>query len=472
VVLTTTAADEERRTQASEGMRALVRWAAECPAEAVADAAMTRAALVLSDDIAAMVAAQGEPEVEAAQTRLTERVHVREATVFNRRAPRVDRYSAAVANGLAATWCELDEGYRVAPAHAGAYVLPALLAEAEATGQDMQEVLRALALGYEIVGRCARAFRFASLTVHPHAAFGTMGAAAGIGLLRGYDAEALLATVSAGATMVFAGPYRHAIEGALVRNLWTGVSAWSGMRAADLAPLGLGGIAASPFDVFAGCFGSDADPAVLTADLGNRWAIVDGYHKLFACCQYAHSAVEASLKLGDRLAAAGRSSDDIVEIIAETHPLGLTLTQREPPTVLSAKFSLPHALAAVAARRTGGQAAFARDTLDDPAIARLRQTVRLRLYEAIGPWPKDRPARVTWRLKDGETWSEAVQSARGGADRPFSTDELIEKIEALTRGVFHRMPDVLRALIALPRSFAKKPWREIVDEMTRHDSAE
>src|SRR5579875_3419522 len=86
-----------------------------------------------------------------------------------------------------------------------------------------------------------------------------------------------------------------------------------------------------------------------------------------------------------------------------------------PPTVLSAKFSLPHALAAVAARRTGGQAAFARDTLDDPVIARLRQTVRLRLYDAIGPWPKDRPARVTWRLKDGETWSEAVQSARGGA---------------------------------------------------------
>src|SRR5256885_2487954 len=45
-------------------------------------------------------------------------------------------YAVAAANGAAATWCELDEGYRLAPAHAGAYILPALLAEAEATGAD------------------------------------------------------------------------------------------------------------------------------------------------------------------------------------------------------------------------------------------------------------------------------------------------------------------------------------------------
>lgn len=456
-----------RRIEAGEGMRALVRWAAELPAAAVPAEIAKRAALVLADDIAAMVAAEGEPEIEAAQTRLTERASASEATVFNRRTLRVDRYSAAAANGAAATWCELDEGYRVAPAHAGAYILPALLAEAEATGRDTHEVLRALALGYEIVGRCARAFRFDTLTVHPHAAFGTLGAAAGIGLVRGYDAEALLATVSAAATMVFAGPYRHAIEGALVRNLWTGVSAWAGMRAADLAPLGLGGIAEGTHDVFAGCFGSDADPPALTSGLGARWAIADGYHKLFACCQYAHSAVEASLKLGDRLAAAGRSPDDIVEIVAETHPLGLTLTEREPPTVLSAKFSMPHALAAVAVRRTGGQPAFGRDTLGDPDIARLRRAVQLRPYGAIGPWPKDRPARVTWRLKDGASWSETVESARGGADQPFSTDEIAGKIDTLTRPVFPRMPEVLRQLIADPRPFAGRAWRDVAGEMTR-----
>jgi 2-methylcitrate dehydratase PrpD len=425
------------------------------------------AALVLADNIAATIGAEAEPEVQAAQERLTERTTALEATVLNRGAVRVDRYSAAAANGLAATWCELDEGYRLAPAHAGAYIVPALLAEAEATGASTMDVLRALTLGYEIVGRCARAFPFASMTVHPHAAFGTLGAAAGISLLRNDDAEALRATVSAGATMVFAGPYNHALQGALVRNLWTGISAWAGMRTAELAPLALGGIAESIYDVFVGCFGTSADPNPLTADLGQHWAIASGYHKLFACCQYAHSAVEASLKLCERLASAGRASHDIAEIIVETHPRGLTLVETDPPTVLSAKFSMPHAMAAVAARATGGQGAFGRDTLDDPAIARLRHAVRLQPYTPIKAWPKDRPGRVTWRLTSGEVWTEAVESARGGADQPFSTEELFGKIDELTRDVFPAMPDVLRRLVADPSAMGAIPWRDVIAKMLK-----
>jgi 2-methylcitrate dehydratase PrpD len=454
------------RAVAGAATRTLAAWAAGVTAQEIPDAVRRRAALVLADNIAATVAAEAEPEVRAAQAKLIERTTAHEATVFNRAAPRADRHAAAAANGTAATWCELDEGYRLAPAHAGAYILPALLAEAEATGANTSQVLRALTLGYEIVGRCAQGFPFAAMTVHPHAAFGTLGAAAGVGLLRGYDADTLLATISAGASMVFAGPYNHALDGALVRNLWTGISAWAGMRAADLAPLGLGGIAESIYDVFVGCFGTGADSTALTAQLGERWAIASGYHKLFACCQYAHSAVEASLALREKLSASGRTPDDIAEITVETHPRGLTLTEVDPPTVLSAKFSMPHALAAVAARGSGGQTSFARDTLDDPAIARLRRAVRLKPYAPIEPWPKDRPGRVTWRLSDGESWTEAVENARGGADQPFTTDELLGKIEDLTRTTFPAMPAVLRALIADPQAMAATPWRGVVARMT------
>jgi 2-methylcitrate dehydratase PrpD len=467
MVLSAKAVETSPRAETAAATRGLIAWAAGVTASEIPDAVLRHAVLVLADNIAATVGAEGEPEVQAAQAKLTERSTAREATVFNRTASIVDRYAAAAANGAAATWCELDEGYRLAPAHAGAYILPALLAEAEATGADTLQVLYALTLGYEIVGRCAQAFPFAAMTVHPHAAFGTLGAAAGIGLLRGYDADTLLATVSAGASMVFAGPYNHALDGALVRNLWTGLSAWTGMRAADLAPLGLGGIAESTYDVFVGCFGTRADPPALTAQLGERWAIASGYHKLFACCQYAHSAVEASLALGEKLLGSGRTSDDIAEIIVETHPRGLTLTETNPPTVLSAKFSMPHALAAVAVRRTGGQSAFTSDTLGDPAIARLRRAVRLQPYTPIAPWPKDRPGRVTWRLSDGEIWSEEVENARGGADQPFSTDELLGKIDELTRAAFPAMSGVLRELIVDPYAVAAMPWRDVVAQMTR-----
>lgn len=458
---------EATRRLAGAGFRELVNWAAAQQADAIAESVLKRAALVLADNIAATVAAESEPEVQRAQMLFAERATAPEATVFNRARARVDRYNAAAANGAAATWCELDEGYRLAPAHAGAYILPALLAEAEACGATTLQVLRALTLGYEIVGRCAQAFPFSSMTVHPHAAFGTLGAASAIGLLRGFDADTLLAAVSSGATLVFAGPYKHALEGALVRNAWTGISAWAGMRAADLAPLGFGGLPESAYDVFVGCFGTTAEPSALTAGLGERWAIASGYHKLFACCQYAHSAVEASLVLGEKLAQAGRTADDIDEIVVETHPRGLTLTEVEPPTVLSAKFSMPHAMAASAVRGTGGQAAFARDTLDDPSIARLRHAVRLKPYAPIEAWPKDRPGRVTWRLADGAAWSETVENARGGLDQPFGADELLDKIETLTRGVFPTMPAVLRWLIADTSAAADTRWRGLVSDMTQ-----
>ena len=171
--------------------------------------------------------------------------------------------------------------------------------------------------------------------------------------------------------------------------------------------------------------------------------------------------------LGERLASAGRTPNDIVEIIVETHPRGLTLVETEPRTVLSAKFSMPHAMAAVAIRATGGQDAFSRDTLDDPAVARLRHVVRLEPFTQIEAWPKDRPGRVTWRLADGEVLSETVENARGGADQPFSAEELLNKIDELTRDVFPAMSGVLRQLITDPSAMGATLWRDVVADMVK-----
>ena len=88
-----------------------------------------------------------------------------------------------------------------------------------------------------------------------------------------------------------------------------------------------------------------------------------------------------------------RKVDDIAEILVETAPGGQALTTVEPATVLAAKFSIPHAIAATARLGTAGARAFTFDKLDDEAIARLRRRVRLAPYRDLKPWPKDRPAR-------------------------------------------------------------------------------
>ena len=57
--------------------------------------------------------------------------------------------------------------------------------------------------------------------------------------------------------MVAPGPYTHAVEGALVRNVWPAAGAWCGMQAVEWAECGIGGLASSPYHVFASAFGSE-----------------------------------------------------------------------------------------------------------------------------------------------------------------------------------------------------------------------
>ena len=456
--------DEALRRETGKAVRGLMQWAAAARQRPLPAPVRRRAALILADDLGAIVAGSEEPTAARSRTPLAASAATAEATVFARGAPRADRYSVAAMNGMAATWCELDEGYRAAPCHAGAYALPALLAEAEPGEGTVDEILRVLAVAYEITARFALAFPFKTMTVHPHAAFATVGAAAGAALARNQDAKMLLDSVSGAASMAFAGPYKHAIDGALVRNAWTSAGAWVGLRSADWAEAGIGGLPETAYDVFVGCFGTDAEPEALTRGLGEAWAVLDGYHKVFACCQYAHAAVEASLKLHARLDDQ-RGANDIAEIVVATHPRGMTLTTLEPPTTLAAKFSMPHAVAASAALGSGGQRAFTETTLDAPDIAALRRRVRLTAHPDIRPSPYDRPSRVSWRFADGEVWTEECVSARGGADQPFDDSVLMGKLDENAGAVFPRMAAILRGIVDGDEAVLARRWRDVVADM-------
>jgi 2-methylcitrate dehydratase PrpD len=301
--------------------------------------------------------------------------------------------------------------------------------------------------------------------VHPHAAFAPIGAAAATSLVRRHDAKTMLDAVTGAASMSFAGPFDTAVEGPLARNAWTSAGAWVGLRAADWAEAGIGGGAVTPYDVFVGSFSTRAVPAALVDGLGTTWSVANGYHKIFACCGYAHSAVEATLDLLGRLRE--RKVDDIAEILVETAPGGQALTTVEPATVLAAKFSIPHAIAATARLGTAGARAFTSDKLDDDGIAQLRRRVRLAPYRDLQPWPKDRPARVTMRFADGGELSAVCESARGGADQPFDEQTLLAKLAENAAGVFPAAPDLLARVIRGDAVLAARPWRELVADMVK-----
>jgi len=420
-----------------------------------------RAALVLCDDMAAMIAARVEPEIIALHDGVAKSAGHPEATVFNARGHRLDRYSAALANGCAGDWAELDEGYRRVICHAGVYCLPALLAEAEAEGHTTQDLLRALVIGYETVARVARAFTFANLVLHPHGSLAAVGAAAAVSALRRVPPDVAVGAISSAATMVLPGPYTHPIKGSLVRNVWPGVAAQTGLRAVDWAAIGILGLPSALHDVYSDAFGATADAGQLSGGLGESWAISDGYHKVFACCQYGHATIEATRKLLEQAPV-----DRIAAIHLETHEKARLMDNPDPNTTIAGKFSIQHIAATAAVHGDGGAEAFSAHALHSPEIMALRHKVSTSAYEPLPAWPNDRPTRVTWTLIDGSTLTEDVISARGGPDLPFTPDEIRAKIHGIIDGPYPAMGAVVDDLLDLDSMALSRVWGETVRSMT------
>ncbi len=458
---------EDRRVIAA-GLRDLAQWAVDTSFDDIPDEVSASAALVLFDDIAAMVAARAEPELARLQDGLLSHAGVVEATVFRSGRPRTDRYSAAMANGAASDWCELDEGYRVTSCHAGIYILPALLAEAEAAALPTKTVIRSLVVAYEVVTRFARSFPTITQTFHPHAAYSAIGAAAATGLARNLSAETFQAALTNATTMIAPGPSNHTGAGALVRNVWPAIGATNGMRAVDWADCGITGLAGSPYDVFGMGLGAACKPAEMTHGLGGVWAITQNFQKLHACCQFLHSSVEAMLDLRQQYGDAV-PPEKIAHISISTHPRAERLDGTRPATTLAAKFSLPHAAAAVAVLGHAGAEAFAADRLDDPQIDTLRHKVEVLPFEPLPDSPNDRPSRIALTLEGGATFKSECLSARGGPDRPFERTEILEKIDGICDPVYPALGGLARQAIALDSDLLTQPWDQTVVAFTKTD---
>jgi 2-methylcitrate dehydratase PrpD len=291
---------------------------------------LSKVRLVLLDDLAAMIAAGGHPETSSLAVRVARNTVRGEATVIA--GGRASRELAAAANAVAASWDEIDEGYRPATCHGGLYTIPAAMAEVEATDAALDDLLEAIVVGYEIVTAVARALPAPRpLVLHPHATLSPIGAAAAVAWLRTHDAEFVLNCADVASTMALTGSFRHATQGLQARNAWAGAGALIGFFAVDAAASGLLSDKDALLDVYRDAFRQHPDGDELTSKRQNdHWAIIDGYHKPYATCQYTHSAMEACAEL-----VAGHGNFEpaaIEEVIVETHPLGLALDATQPTT--------------------------------------------------------------------------------------------------------------------------------------------
>src|SRR5207244_7295896 len=101
---------------------------------------------------------------------------------------------AAFVNGTAAHGEDFDDTFEGGPVHAGAVIVPAVLAACERHNPDGPSALIGIAVGVETMCRLSRVAP--TLThkagFHPTAVFGALGATAGIGAALGLTQRQLV----------------------------------------------------------------------------------------------------------------------------------------------------------------------------------------------------------------------------------------------------------------------------------------
>jgi len=403
----------------------VAEFAAGFPAADLPPEALDRTRLIVADCIGAIVGGAAEPEMRALSARLS---GFGPALMIGTELT-AQPGQAALANGTAGTWLEMDEGNQFCKGHPGMHTFPAAFAHAETVGANGREFLAAVAIGYEIGARVGIATQLRP-SMHPHGTWGAICAAVAVQRLAGADAVRMREALNIAANLNLGTSRRTMLEGGTVRNVFAGVSGQMGVLTHDLLEAGFCGELDGVAHVFGKVVSDSFDKAAMTEELGARWEVCRNYFKLHACCRYNHAALDALAKI-----AADRPLEpaEVAAVEVESYAFAAELDDPRPRNVLAGKFSVPFAIATTLVNRSSAVGSFTGENVTDPVILDLAAKVTVREDPAMSAeLPHRRPARVTVRLRDGSRLTAATETNRGDWADPYAPDEIRAKFLSLT----------------------------------------
>jgi len=344
-----------------------------------------------------------------------------------------DPAGAAILNGTAAHGEDFDDTFEGGPVHAGAVILPAVLAAADRHGLSGADALRGIAVGLEVTCRLSTVIPKAvhKAGFHPTAVFGAMGAAAGVGAaLRSKPAELVNALGIAGS--MASGIIEYLTEGTWTKRLHPGWAAQSGYRAAMLARsnfIGPRTVLEGKHGLFQGFAHSrDGDWDALLDGFGRRWVSETIAFKPYACGTMTHPYIDCARRLRDQ----GVVPDQILAIDCDTaegyvHRLWEPLADKQRvPNGYAGKFSIPYCIAAGLVLGDAGLDAFTDDRAADPRLRAVAAKVRYRI-DPNDPYPKRFTGHIRATLADGRVAELRQPHFRGGASEPLPRHEIEAK---------------------------------------------
>lgn len=440
--------------------------------ESVDTAARQRAALLVLDWLGCALGALRNP-LAAALAQVVRGTAPGSATAITagRREPGI----ALLINAALGNVLEMDDVHRSAILHPGPVVIPVALAAAQSRAANADAFLDAVVRGYEATIRVGRALGTGHYRYwHPTSTAGAFGAAAAAASVRGLDAQATAdALGTAGSRTGGLWQMRH--EPVPTKSIHNAEAARSGWLAAELVAAGLRGprrILEGEQGLFAAT-APNADPdAVVRAE--PNWLIHQTSLKPWPACRHAHPAIDAMLDAWQQaggIDATAIEAGEIEAIEVATYAEALRFCDRpQPASELEAKFSLQHALAAIACLGRPQLAHYLPEIIAREPVAAMRMRVHLvEDTDASARFPHHYGARVAIRCRDGLRFEAECTDAWGDPERPMDPTAVRAKAMALAAwgGVSDGLAGALfDAVAALPEGGDPATLTSLLAEVT------
>jgi len=386
------------------------------------------------DTIAAMVSGATLKPGEAAIRLARAQGGIAEATVLTT-SLRTSAVNAALVNGMFAHADETDDFEPVTKAHPGCAVVPAALAMGERTRASGQDLVRAVALGYDICCRWLLALGPDHVRATHRSAEGvsaTMGAAAAAASMAGLDERGMRHVLSYAIQQVSGvWSWQRDVEHIEKAFDFAGMGARNGVTAALMVQLGCTGVE----DVLEGehnaleAHSREPRPEEMARDLGGRYFVTETAIKTFSVGYPVQSALDAFLSLRREHGLTPATVDRIVATLPEDG--ARIVNDRAMPDV-----NLQYLIAVALIDGTVSfEASHSYERMKDPQVLDVKPRVTLVGDRALMDPEAPRSARIEVRLRDGRTVSRFTRHAPGTKENPLDADGVNAKARSLIEPV-------------------------------------
>jgi 2-methylcitrate dehydratase PrpD len=341
----------------------------------------------------------------------------------------LDIRDAVFLNAVAGNAQDFDDTHVPTIIHPCSVIVPVVMALAQERQSSASEIIKAILMGYEVMCRLGNA-------VHPEhyqkghhitATCGVVGASVSAALLL-----KLSPSQTRDAMAIAAGQASGLIENlaSQVKAFAVGAAARDGMLAAEFAQQGLTG----PADPLGGTYGflrvlcQKPQPTRLTEGLGTTWQILQVTYKPYPVGVVLNPVIDAALTLHRE----GNIPVEAIESIeVRGHALLLKRTDRPVPAhPIDARLSTQHTVAAALVQGLITGTSFERQTLQHPAVARLRDKIYLTQDDTLDV----ESATISVKLGNGKKYSNTTINGLGSVSQPMQTSDLANKLRLALSG--------------------------------------